>query len=888
MALIKINGVHGTQSFATAEDIQTVTNLDNLHDVQIDGTLGNGQYLVYNSTVNQWKNVNTPPIVSALDDLTDVDTTGKLDNYVLTWDNAASLWEAAPGGHYTDADVDAHLNTSSALTNEVLSWDGTDYSWIANTATGYVTLNGTETLTNKTLTTPVINEIKYLANVGSGNNFKGLKIINEYDSSLTPDYTSFNGSFNLQNYTSSGAGAINVLQIQTPNRKNIFRLDAYNQNPVDGNGNITNRTFTAGAFVVGKTFKIDSVGTTDFTAIGSPNNNVNQVFIATGAGTGTGTADLWDTGAQNVLFGLKGGDDIGFYNASDGLIVGVKYKIFSVGTTVWTDFGSANNTVGTEFVCDAPSSTGTGVAVDMRPDKGIWNQFGANTGAQSAPGWQTNLEFKGNKIRFHDAYVFPTSDGSANQVLTTDGNDQLSWETNAATLLQDPNPILGGDLDTNIYTITNASIDLKLKPADAKQVLIQEPTNPQTGGLLKIESDSHNFDNPQLELKNTYATSGSRYTKSHLRYSNNNDALIDITSREGNGTLWGSFETFDPLGVHLRYDTDPVPNQLSNPGDYAVNNNFDYTNYRIDTTIYGAQNGYTLKVKGDNNGGVDAYIEKPYKIQAESVSIEPFGVQKLFINENSTTVHNRLQMKNPAVGGGSSNVAEFWNVSTDSDAATKTRYGHEDDSTGTTTVHGEIRSINSSDRKNMVIGINNDNGGGFDPVVSFSKGNTDSKLKTNMYGELRLDVDGADYNQGIFLQNDMLNRSVTYMNGLNTNLNWGTGTIPDNAEAFQQFTASDDTQGEQAVGYIGAQYRSANNGLLSTMSLTAQEHDFGNESVIGINAKNAFVTRPLMFQAYTTTEVNALTVDAGTQVYNSTLAKMQFYTGSAWETITSS
>jgi len=130
MALIKINGIHGTQSFATAEDIQTVTNLDNLHDVQIDGTLSNGQYLVYNGTLNQWKNVNTPPVVSLLDDLTDVDTTGKLDNYVLTWDNAASLWEAAPSGHYTDADVDTHLNTSSATTNEVLSWNGTDYDWV--------------------------------------------------------------------------------------------------------------------------------------------------------------------------------------------------------------------------------------------------------------------------------------------------------------------------------------------------------------------------------------------------------------------------------------------------------------------------------------------------------------------------------------------------------------------------------------------------------------------------------------------------------------------------------------------------------------------------------------------------------------------------------------
>ena len=413
MALIKINGVHGTQSFATAEDVQTVTNLDNLHDVTIGGSLSTGQYLVYNASVNQSQNVNTPPVVSALDDLTDVDTTGKLDNYVLTWDNAASLWEAAPGGHYTDADVDVHLNTSTALSNEVLSWTGTDYDWV------------------------------------------------------------------------------------------------------------TNNTYT--------------------------------------------DADV-----------------------------------------------------------DTHLNTGT-----------------ANT----------------------------------NQVLSWSGTDYV-WVVNPTGGLQavvdDTTPQLGGDLDVNTHSIVSTTNDLKLKPADAKQLLIQENTNPQTGGLLKIECDSHNFDNPQLELKNTLATGGAKYTKSQLRYSNNNDALVDITTRQGNGTLWGIFETFDPLGVHLRYDTDPVPNQLSNPGDYAVVNNFDYVNYTMDTTIYGAQNGYTLKVLGDDNGGVDSFANKPYNIQAESVSIEIDNDNKLVVSLDDTVVHNRLKMKNPAVGGGSSNVAEFWNVSVDSDAATKT------------------------------------------------------------------------------------------------------------------------------------------------------------------------------------------------------------------------
>jgi len=52
----------------------------------------------------------------------------------------------------------------------------------------------------------------------------------------------------------------------------------------------------ATAAVNGSTYRIRFVGTTDFTAIGAPDNVVGTVFTATGAGTGTGT--LEDTAVQ--------------------------------------------------------------------------------------------------------------------------------------------------------------------------------------------------------------------------------------------------------------------------------------------------------------------------------------------------------------------------------------------------------------------------------------------------------------------------------------------------------------------------------------------------------------------------------------------------------------
>ena len=233
-------------------------------------------------------------------------------------------------------------------------------------------------------------------------------------------------------------------------------------------------------------------------------------------------------------------------------------------------------------------------------------------------------------------------------------------------------------------------------------------------------------------------------------------------------------------------------------------------------------------------------------------------------------------------------VSEFWNVSEFSDSKVKLRIGLEDSATGDLTSHAEIRTVHLGDRKNLVLGLLDDNGGGFDFVLSVSKDTVnDNEKKVNISGELKVDTDGADYNQCIFTVGDMTNRSDIFMNGLNSSLNWGAGTIPNNAEIFQQFIMSDDTQGDLAVGFFGAQYASADNGFLSTMKFSAQQHGYNNEATLGVNGKNAFTDVPFKYASYTTTERNALTVDAGTMIYNSTTAKLNFYTGSAWEAITS-
>jgi len=54
----------------------------------------------------------------------------------------------------------------------------------------------------------------------------------------------------------------------------------------------TSTNTTAGSFVVGNTYQIVTVGTTDYTLIGASANTVGVIFNATGVGAGTGTAKL--------------------------------------------------------------------------------------------------------------------------------------------------------------------------------------------------------------------------------------------------------------------------------------------------------------------------------------------------------------------------------------------------------------------------------------------------------------------------------------------------------------------------------------------------------------------------------------------------------------------
>lgn len=123
------------------------------------------------------------------------------------------------------------------------------------------------------------------------------------------DYNNSIASITLSSATAYGRTA-------TPNTKNMWVVDAkvnsnnylvieFPANPTPGDvftvtSIVITQTVNAGSFVVGETYTITSLGNTDWMSIGAQYSGLGQTFVATGAGSGTGTATT-PVGAKKLI-----------------------------------------------------------------------------------------------------------------------------------------------------------------------------------------------------------------------------------------------------------------------------------------------------------------------------------------------------------------------------------------------------------------------------------------------------------------------------------------------------------------------------------------------------------------------------------------------------------
>lgn len=143
-------------SYYDLVDEPPVPSITSLSDTTItnDGTsantLADGHILRWNDSLSVW--VNEPETAEVNDLTTGVTFVNIPDSHitessVVQHQSALSIIQSQITDleHYTNAEVDTHLNQSSATGGQVLTWNGSDYSW-ANTFDGtYASLTATPT-----------------------------------------------------------------------------------------------------------------------------------------------------------------------------------------------------------------------------------------------------------------------------------------------------------------------------------------------------------------------------------------------------------------------------------------------------------------------------------------------------------------------------------------------------------------------------------------------------------------------------------------------------------------------------------------------------------------------------------------------------------------------
>ena len=120
----------------------------------------------------------------------------------------------------------------------------------------------------------------------------------------------------------------------------------------------------------GHVYKIDTVGTTDYTTLGSPDNNVDTVFVATVSGdvtSGDGTVFLGNTISvadirKDFTYTIVSDANVGggTVYTTNLIKAGKEYIIVSSGTTDFTLLGAADNNVRTKFTATIDGTTGSG------------------------------------------------------------------------------------------------------------------------------------------------------------------------------------------------------------------------------------------------------------------------------------------------------------------------------------------------------------------------------------------------------------------------------------------------------------------------------------------------------------------------------------------------
>ena len=425
-----------------------------------------------------------------------VPTQQSVKAYVDAQLTASDLDIQGDSGGAFDIDLDDETLTIAGGTGIDTSGTGTTLTVAIDSTVA--TLAGSQALTNKTLTSPVINT-----------GVSGTAILDE-DDFASDSATQLATQQSIKAYIATQVAASDTLaelsdtSISTPSSGQILIYDgsdSFDNKTVSGDVTISSTgatTIGSGAVetamvnanvITGQTALTSGFDTSnDFLLIHDSDGGLKKISLANVTSATGGISDVVsDTTPQlGGDLDVNGNAIVSASNGNISITPNGSGKVILDGLSHPTSDGSAGQFLKTDGSGNLAFAT---VTTDLSGDS--TPQLGGNLDVNgnsivSASNGNIAITPNGSGKVILDGLSHPTSDGSSGQVLTTDGAGNLSFTSktvDTTNLVDDTTPQLGGDLDINGNTIVSTSNgNIAITPNGSGKVILDGLSHPTADG----------------------------------------------------------------------------------------------------------------------------------------------------------------------------------------------------------------------------------------------------------------------------------------------------------------------------------------------------------------------------------------------------------------------
>ena len=318
--------------------------------------------------------------------------------------------------------------------------------------------------------------------------------------------------------------------------------------------------------------------------------------------------------------------------------------------------GTGDVTLQTDTVQIGDSNTDATITTNGTGDLTLNTNSGTDSGSiviADAANGNITITPNGSGQVVLDGLSFPTADGSANQVLQTDGSGNLSFATVLTDVVTDTTPQLGGDLDINgqdIVSSSNANIDIA--PDGTGDILLKTDGSAGRVGMGTVGNPD-----TALHLKTTASIITLQRTNDSktpgLSFQNSNGNTRGSVKLDGTGGTSNEIfmETYDGSSQAERFrvqHTGAKVTGILKIGDGSVSDNYagfgDADDLKIfhngshsiiretgtgslyvqsdNNVILGSDSGTETYVKGIYNGSVELYHNNVKKLDTGSHGVD--------------------------------------------------------------------------------------------------------------------------------------------------------------------------------------------------------------------------------------------------------------------------